>query len=81
MDVNVYRTKRVSMVMHELVVPLQATPELYCDNLSSVHLIGNPDYLKCFKHFELDYYYVCERLSLGALVVTCERYSGSFSIG
>ena len=48
---------------------MQTTPELYCDNLSSVHLTANPSFHKRSKHFELDYHYVCERVALKALVV------------
>lgn len=55
--------------MREIGVPLLVTPELYCDNLSSVHLTANPTYHKRSKHFELDYHYVRERVALGALVV------------
>ena len=56
-------------ILREIGVPITVTPELYCDNLSSVHLTTNPAYHKRSKHFELDYHYVRERVALGALVV------------
>ncbi|XP_033147559.1 uncharacterized mitochondrial protein AtMg00810 [Brassica rapa] len=59
----------IGSVMRELGIPMQTTPELYCDNLSSVHLTTNPSFHKRSKHFELDYHYVRERVALKALVV------------
>ena len=59
----------IGSVMRELGIPMQTTPELYCDNLSSVHLTANPSFHKRSKHFELDYHYVRERVALKALVV------------
>lgn len=59
----------ICSVMREIGVPVLITPELYCDNLSSVHLTANPTYHKRSKHFELDCHYVRERVALGALVV------------
>lgn len=56
-------------ILREIGVPIQVTPELYCDNLSAVHLTANPAYHKRTKHFELDYHYVRERVALGMLVV------------
>lgn len=55
--------------MREIGIPIKVTPELYCDNLSSVYLTANPAYHKRSKHFELDYHYVRERVALRALVV------------
>ncbi|KAJ4902065.1 Retrotransposon like protein [Raphanus sativus] len=57
------------ILLRELGVPLPDTPELYGDNLSSVHLTANPAYHKRSKHFELDYHFVRERVALKALVV------------
>lgn len=56
-------------IMREIGIPVNVTPELYCDNLSSLHLTTNPTYHKRSKHFELDYHYVRERVALRALVV------------
>ena len=55
--------------MRELGIPMKTTPELYGDNLSSVHLTANPAFHKRSKHFEIDYHYVRERVALKALVV------------
>lgn len=59
----------ICSVLRELGVPQPVTPELYCDNLSSVHLTANPAYHKRSKHFEIDYHYIRERVALGAVVV------------
>lgn len=56
-------------VLRELGIPQPVTPELYCDNLSSVHLTANPAYHKRSKHFEIDWHYVRERVALGVLIV------------
>lgn len=59
----------IGSVMRELGIPMKTTPELYGDNLSSVHLTANPAFHKRSKHFEIDYHYVRERVALKALVV------------
>ena len=57
------------ILLRELGVPLPEKPELYGDNLSSVHLTSNPAYHKRSKHFALHYHFVRERVALKALVV------------
>ena len=43
--------------------------EVYCDNLSAVHLTANPVLHKRTKHFETHYHYARERVAKGSLVV------------
>lgn len=59
----------ISNVLRDLGIPLTVTPELYCDNLSAVHLSANPAYHARTKHFETHYHYVRERVALGSLLV------------
>lgn len=68
-----WSSKRHHTVSHsstETEVAQPVTPEMYCDNLSVVHLTANPALHSRSKHFEIDWHYVRERVALGALVVT-----------
>lgn len=56
-------------MLRELGISLPVTPELYCDNLSDVHLSANPAYHAWTKHFGVHYHYVRERVALGIPLV------------
>nr|KYP76375.1 Retrovirus-related Pol polyprotein from transposon TNT 1-94 [Cajanus cajan] len=49
-------------LLHELRVPNIRTPKIYCDNLSAVLLAANPILHSKTKHFELDLYFVRDKV-------------------
>ncbi|CAL9236801.1 unnamed protein product [Arabidopsis halleri] len=61
--------KWMSTVLRELGIPLQYTPQLFCDNLSAVYFTANPAFHARTKHFDIDYHYVRERVALKTLIV------------
>lgn len=61
--------KWVTSLLHAVGMPQPVTPELYSENLSSIYLTANPALYLRSTHFDLDYHYVWERVTHGALVV------------
>lgn len=52
----------LTSLLNELHVPLTHPPAIYCDNLSAVLLAANPILHTKSKHFELDLFYVRDKL-------------------
>ncbi|CAL9245491.1 unnamed protein product [Arabidopsis halleri] len=59
----------LNSLLRETGVAQPITPELYCDNLSPVHLTANPTLHSKTKHFARDFHHVREQVALGALIV------------
>lgn len=59
----------ISNLLCGLGVPQDKPAEMYCDNLSAVHLCANPIFHPRTKHFEIHYHYAREKVALGSLVI------------
>lgn len=55
-------------LLHNIGVSLPRAPQLFCDNISALHMIVNPMFHARTKHMELNYHFVHEKVALGALV-------------
>ena len=53
----------LSSLLSELQVPASRIIEIWCDNLSTVHLAANPILHARTKHVELDLYFVREKVA------------------
>lgn len=58
----------LTFILKKLGVPQTCPPMLFCDNLSTLHMIVNPVFYACSKHIELDYHFACEQVALSLLV-------------
>lgn len=58
----------LTYLLHDIGVSLPRTPQLFCDNISALHMTVNPVFHARTKHIELDYHFVREKVVMGALV-------------
>ena len=56
-----------SVILEYTLINLQATT-IFCDNISALHLTCNPMFHAWTKHIEIEYHFVCEKVSLGSLI-------------
>lgn len=54
-------------MLRELGISLSTASQLFCDNLSALHLNVNPKFHARTEHIELDYSFICEKVALGLL--------------
>ncbi|RVW74410.1 Retrovirus-related Pol polyprotein from transposon RE2 [Vitis vinifera] len=59
----------VESLLHELQIPFSPLPLLFYDNISAIYLAANPILHSQTKHVELDYHFVCEKVSNGPLAI------------
>ncbi|XP_060171511.1 uncharacterized mitochondrial protein AtMg00810-like [Lycium barbarum] len=55
-------------LLQHLGVSLASPPVLYSDNISALHLTSNPILHARTKHVELDYHFVREKVTVGAMI-------------
>ena len=60
----------VRNLLDEIQVPLQATPMVYCDNMSVVLLATNPILHSKSKHFKLDLYFIRDYVAKGHVQIS-----------
>lgn len=53
----------IQSILDELGVQLPRSPCLWCDNLGATYLTANPVFHGRTKHVEIDFHFVCERVS------------------
>ena len=58
----------VTYLLRDLGVSFSQPPQLFCDNVSALHLSVNPMCHARTKHIELDYHFVREKVAMGTLV-------------
>lgn len=58
----------ITFLMRDIGIPIHQPPELFCDNLSALHMSINPVFHARTKHIELDYHFVREKVALGSLI-------------
>jgi histone deacetylase 1/2 len=63
-------------VLRELEVFQSHAPTLWCDNLGATFLTANPMFQARTKHIEIDFHFVRENVSAGALVHLITRSTG-----
>ena len=59
----------VQSLLKELGVYQSRPPVLWCDNLGATYLTANPIFHARTKHIEVDFHFVREKVSMGALDV------------
>ena len=60
----------VCSLLSELGVTLPSTPVIYCDNVGATYLCANPVFHSRMKHLALDYHFIRDNVSSGALRVS-----------
>ena len=58
----------ITYLFQDTCVSLSRVPQLFCDNISSLHMSVNPVFHTRTKYIELDYHFVHEKVAMGALV-------------
>ena len=56
-------------IIHELGLPPQQSPTLWCDNIGATYLTSNPKFHARTKHIELDFHFVRDKVSNKELTV------------
>ncbi|XP_068328737.1 uncharacterized mitochondrial protein AtMg00810-like [Pyrus communis] len=59
----------IRQLLCDMHVPLHSSPLIYCDNVSTIALFTNHVFNAKSKHIEIDYHFVCERVTRGDLQV------------
>ena len=59
----------ISLMMKSINLPHPEPAEVYCDNLSAVHLTANPVLHRKSKHFATHYHFAREKVANGTLLV------------
>ena len=59
----------ISLMMKSINLPHPEPAEVYCDNLSAVHLTANPVLHRKSKHFATHYHFTREKVTNGTLLV------------
>ena len=56
-------------ILHELGLPLQRIPTLWCDNIGATYLTSNPKFHARTKDIEIDFHFVRDKMCNKELVV------------
>ncbi|XP_018505520.2 uncharacterized mitochondrial protein AtMg00810-like [Pyrus x bretschneideri] len=59
----------IRQLLCDMHIPLHSSPLIYCDNVSTIALFTNLVFNAKSKHIEIDYHFVCERVTRGDLQV------------
>jgi hypothetical protein len=59
----------VQSVLAELGINLPRSPCLWCDNLGATYMTANPRFHGRIKHIEIDFHFICERVTRRQLEV------------
>jgi len=59
----------IRQLLRDLHLSLFSPGALYCENVSATYLAVNPGFHARTKHFEMDFHFVCERVSRGEVRV------------
>nr|XP_027192944.1 uncharacterized protein LOC113787798 [Cicer arietinum] len=54
----------ITYLFHDTCVYLPRAPQLFCDNISALHMTINPVFHACTKHIEFDYHFVSEKIAI-----------------
>lgn len=66
-----YATTEITWLMfllRDISTTLSHLPQLFCDNMSSLHMLINPMFHARSKHIELNYHFICEKVAIETLV-------------
>jgi hypothetical protein len=53
----------ICSLLAELRISISSMTTLWCDNLGATFLSANPVFHACIKHVEVDYHFVCDRVT------------------
>nr|KYP72346.1 Copia protein [Cajanus cajan] len=59
----------IQNLLIELQIPITTVPLIWCDNQGFVLLFSNPSLHRKTKHFELDLWYIWEKVARGELII------------
>lgn len=54
-------------LLHDLKIPLENCPLIFCDNQSAIHMSHNPVFHARTKHIAIDYHFIREKVTAGDL--------------
>ena len=57
----------LTFLLRDIGIALSKPPQLFCDNISALHMSVNPMFHARSKHIELDYHFVREKVAMGTL--------------
>ncbi|XP_059626128.1 uncharacterized mitochondrial protein AtMg00810-like [Cornus florida] len=58
----------LTFLLRDIGITLCQPPQLFCDNISALHMSVNPMFHARSKHIELDYHFVREKVVMGTLI-------------
>ena len=58
----------LNFLFRDIGVYFDKPTTIFCDNISALHLTCNPMFRARTKHIEIEYHFVCEKVSLGSLI-------------
>nr|XP_027192693.1 uncharacterized protein LOC113787746 [Cicer arietinum] len=64
MDHTVAKLTWITYLFHDTGVSLPRAPQLFCDNISALHMTVNLVFHACTKHIELDCRFVSEKIAI-----------------
>lgn len=65
----------LTFLLRDIGVSLLKPSQLFCDNVSALHMSINPMFHARTKHVELDYHFVREKAAMGTLVTRFISYA------
>jgi ATP sulfurylase len=57
-------------LLHDLMVPISSSAQLYCDNYAAIHIAANSVHHERTKHIEIDCHFIQDFIKSGSIVTS-----------